>query len=93
MATAAAGRRTRAQEEPKRKGRPRSQDEPHARREWVLARAAARLIGCDEATVRKLAAAGLIARRAIPGTLPRYNLSDITKMVDRYTVPARAEAK
>lgn len=57
--------------------------------EWVAARTAGQMLGCDHRIVRRLAAEGLIGTRQIPGqTYTRFNADDIRALVAASIRPA-----
>jgi hypothetical protein len=60
--------------------------------DWMTARAASRLAGCRETLIPELAAKGLITRRALPGTTPRYLRADVEALARQYTTPATRSA-
>jgi hypothetical protein len=60
--------------------------------DWMTARAASLLLGCPETRVGKLAAEGLITRRTLPNTIPRYLRTDVEALARRYTTPATRSA-
>lgn len=59
-------------------------------KEWLLAREAARILGCTRHAVPGLARRGLITRRALPGGFPRYLRTDCEELARRSTTGAAA---
>jgi hypothetical protein len=57
--------------------------------EWIKAVEAAAILGTDHQHVKRLARAGLIGVRRLPGATPRYNRSDIERLAADCTHPAR----
>ena len=51
---------------------------------WVPAKEAERLLSVSWRGVRRLVESGHIRSRQIPGTKPRYALSDVLKMLRKY---------
>lgn len=58
---------------------------------WISLGAAAVKLGIHRHAVRRLAEAGHLAFRKIPGTHPRVLEADVIRLVERSTRPARAE--
>jgi hypothetical protein len=61
--------------------------------DWMTARDASRYLGCPETRVPQLAAEGLITRRALPNTIPRYLRTDVEALARQYTTPATRQAE
>jgi hypothetical protein len=53
---------------------------------WLLAPPAARILGCNKQSLPGLVARGLIRRRQIPGTHPRYSREDCENLARRSTI-------
>jgi hypothetical protein len=58
--------------------------------DWILAIDAARILATHSARIRDLADRGLIGRRALPGTFPRYYRPDCEALARQSTTEARA---
>lgn len=58
---------------------------------WISLGSAAAKLSVNRHAVRRLAEAGLVALRQIPGTHPRVLESDVLRLAEKSTRPARPE--
>ena len=57
-------------------------------REWITATIAAKELGCPFQAIRRIARAGHITIREIPGCDPLYLASDVSRLAEASTRPA-----
>jgi hypothetical protein len=55
---------------------------------WVSQHQCARVFGCSQKSVPKVAAAARIRMRQLPGMHPRYNLEDVLRVAREAELPA-----
>ena len=70
--------------------RPRPAPRPRPLKQWLFATEAGALLGINPRSVPGLAERGLITRRAIPGTMPRYYRPDVERLARTWTTEAAA---
>jgi hypothetical protein len=59
---------------------------------WVCVTEASRLLGCTDTSVRRLAAAGKLTVKAIPGARPMYPVSELQAIADQSVKKATSGA-
>ncbi len=74
------------------KGRMRTMNEHEEDSQWVSRATAAKHLGCNPHAVSKLAQAGHVTVRRLPGCDPRYLLSDLERLAQESTRTAIREA-
>jgi hypothetical protein len=57
--------------------------------EWASAAEAARVLGIPPKNIRRLASQGFLTARRLPGCDARYLLSDVRRLAESATAPAR----
>jgi|GEM_PF-2993012 len=59
-----------------------------AKKEWVSAVEAGRILGCPARKIPQFAKDGLVTVRRLPGCDPRYLLADVERLASQSTEPA-----
>jgi len=58
--------------------------------EWLSAREAAGILGCDQRRLPRLASMGLLTAKRVPLAWPRYLRSDVERLAQDSITPASA---